>query len=316
MSLTNNIEQNDFLKKYHITNAIEQASDYVNQFREGNLNYIATGWPKFNKHLGLGIEEGWTITLGARPGMGKSAIALQLIQDAFEININKKIVVVFFNWEMTGKQQAMRMFSQVKQHTLSDIKSSDKVKLTDINKGFKELAGKYKSLPFYIIDNPQSPSAIKNYFKKFKELHKDHFILNVFDHTRLVLSDAGANKSEEKKIFEFYATCNIIKKLGATNLILSQLNRKVEDDIDITENKYRSPIGSDLFGADAVEQFSDLVLFPHRPDRYGFKTIGPKNNQINVVNKIFLDIWKYRDGENNKRLVFNNNLKYSKIEEL
>ena len=112
--------------------------------------------------------------------------------------------------------------------------------------------------------------------------------------------------------------CDTLKKdpVFGINIIISQLNREVEKH---TINKeYRAPVATDIFGADAVQQFADAIILLHRPDLYGLEeyNLGVLNGipyKLETKNKIVAEVVKNREGRLG-RLVFEHDLSINKIE--
>ncbi len=196
---------------------------------------------------------------------------------------------------------------------LSGNDDSFKEKIIAIIKN--ELPEEIKNYPIYFSDSLTNIESVHAAIIKMKQAIPGIPIINIFDHSRLILGSDAA-EAEEKKLFRLYSMCNTIKKMDCINIVLSQLNRKVEDYIAQT-GRYRAPNEADLFGADAAGQFADTIAIMHNPSKYG--TIGKEfymdseeRTKIKTANKLWMEIVKNREGTLG-RVVFNVNFAASSI---
>ena len=85
------------------------------------------------------------------------------------------------------------------------------------------------------------------------------------------------------------------KRIPSTFIILSQLNRSIESTERRENSDMHYPIKADIFGADALYQFSDVVMVTHRPEMLGIRSYGP--NRLPTQNLIYWHYLKVRDGD-------------------
>ena len=85
------------------------------------------------------------------------------------------------------------------------------------------------------------------------------------------------------------------KKIKSSYLILSQLNRAIESPERKLNPDLHFPQKSDVFGADALFQYSDLVIIPHRPEMLGITQYGPYGWAVKDL--IYFHYIKVRSGE-------------------
>ena len=303
---------------------LDTSLNIIEKSRNGNIFIgFKTGWEKLDKVLGGGIRVNTNITIAARTSTGKSSFANALLLNI--LNNNKNIVVIYWNWEMTDYQQVLRLISNKSSLEVNSLLSQTDLKLQDSDiENIKNINKDLAQYNVFIEDIPVNVDLLVNKFIDIKNeilldsKLKDFPILNIFDHTRLVLNKN--NKTEEEKIHKLFEKLQELKKLHkTTNIIISQLNREIEK--DITKNKiYRSPNLSDIFGADAVAQYSETVLMLHRPELYDLEHL-PKSIDKDGVryiipskNKLLCLIAKNRDGRLGE-IIFEHQLNLNQITE-
>jgi replicative DNA helicase len=232
------------------------------------LDQITLGWQKSD-----------LIIIGARPSMGKTALALQ-----FAINAAKTTKVLFFSLEMSNDQVAIRLLTNQTGINYRDIKNS--------NCQYEKL-GEISALKFtenlIIDDNPTHTifslkTTIKKYIKQGCELV-------VIDYLQLIKGRDALITNANRYIGEISRNLKqIAKEFDIPIILLSQLSRDVEK----RANPF--PKLSDLRDSGEIEQDADIIIFPTRFEKLGkeFQTDDLGND---LTNKAVLDIAKHRNGE-------------------
>ena len=278
--------------------------------------YFKTDFTQLNNILGAGIEVGTNVILGGRPGSGKSLFGLLLALQAAKQRTKEgkpRFIIVYWNWEMTNEQQMLRTFSHFHGKSTQDIKAQ--YKDDSIKALLQTKAKEIEDYPIYFSSTSTNIESVQQALLKLKQANPTIPIINIFDHSRLIMG-SDSSEAEEKKLFRLYSMCNVIKKMDCINIVLSQLNRKIEDYIAQT-GKYRAPNEADLFGADAAGQFADTIAIMHNPSKYGnigkdFYYDTEERTKIATKNKLWLEIVKNREGTLG-RIVFNVNFATSSI---
>ena len=212
---------------------------------------VPSGMPSLDRMLGH-FHPGNLIVIGGRPGMGKTALALTIVQ-----NIVEKIPCGMFSLEMTAGEIVNRMITaetgiatqNIRNGTLSDYELTR----------FFEAAKRQKDLPFVIDD--EVVSATGAFFKARQMVHAGAKII-IFDYLQLV-DDQTQRRGESREQFISSASRGfkrMAKELNVPVVLLSQLSRKSEGRAD------RRPMLSDLRDSGAIEQDADQVLFVHQAD--------------------------------------------------
>ena len=242
-------------------NLVIQAKNRIEEIgnREGSLSGISTGFEKLDR-LTSGWQPSDLIIVAARPGMGKTALALSMARN---ISVQKKIPVAFFSLEMSSVQLITRLISA------ETGLSSDKLRTgklaphewQQLNMKVSDL----ESAPLYIDDS--AALTIFELRAKARRLASAHDIkLIVIDYLQLMnLGSSNKAGNREQEISTISRNLKALaKELNIPVIALSQLSRAVE-----TRGGTKRPILSDLRESGAIEQDADIVSFLYRPEYYG-----------------------------------------------
>ena len=249
-----------------IDKAVNQSIVMVKQAKQGQRDVLPTSWKKLNRNLLGGIQKGKMYVIAGRPGVGKSSFSNQLIFDLLNTNEDKKIIVLYWTFEMPGYQQVMRSASKDVKKQMAQLLSVDSP-LSDMD--FKTYISKVKNYahyPIYFNNVPRSMEYIINTNEQVFNDNPDHTVVNVYDHSRLI---KGSEDSELKKLNAISKGCMWLQsKLYVVNILLSQLNRNIEQ--EHRAKQQFQPMLSDLFGGDSIGQDAHVVMMLQRPnDLYG-----------------------------------------------
>jgi replicative DNA helicase len=217
---------------------------------------VSTGFKDLDE-LTSGFQPGDLIIVGGRPGMGKTAFALNIAQYSA---VNFRMPVAVFSLEMSKEQLAMRMLC-----------SESMVDASRVRKGFigKEdwprltnAAGRLADAPIFIDDS--SATTVLEIRAKARRLKKEHGGLSmiVVDYLQLMRS-RGKFERREQEISDISRSLKgLAKELKAPVVALSQLNRSVES------RQEKIPSLADLRESGAIEQDADVIIFLYRPELY------------------------------------------------
>jgi replicative DNA helicase len=247
-------------------------------------------WNRLNKNLLGGLQPGKMYVIAGRPGVGKSAFSNQLIFDLLDRNKGKKLLVLYWSFEMPGHQQIMRAGAKGINKQVSELLSVEEKLERAAYDAFKEEVLKYAHYPIYFNNIPRDMEFVKDSNIEITNKRPDHTIINVFDHSRLILSD---KESELQKLNEVSKGCMWLQaKMGTINILLSQLNRNIEQE-HRAKNQYQ-PLLTDLFGGDSIGQDAHVVMMLQRPhDLYGITDTYCGENPMGLL---AVHIEKNRDG--------------------
>lgn len=234
-----------------------------------------------------GFQPGSLIILAARPAMGKTACGLSMARN---IAVDFKKPVAYFSLEMTGVELLMRLVSSE-----AGIKSQKLKKVATMAKSEKdamiETLHRLRDVPLYIDDS--TGIDIFELRAKCRRLKQQHGIRMVFiDYLQLMnaSTDAQHNRNREQEISNISRQLKeMAKELDIPVLAMAQLNRKVD------ERPMGIPQLNDLRESGSIEQDADIVIFIHRPYKYGQEFDDKGNSTYNLAN---LRVEKHRAGEN------------------
>ncbi len=248
---------------------------------KGNMTGIPTGFFKLDK-ITSGLHENELIIIAARPGMGKTAFALNL---ATNMAISGKTVALF-NMEMSAEQLVTRMLSSVGQ-IFGDKLKNGSLKNDDwkrVNEAISRLA----DTKMYIDDT--AGMTINEIRAKCRRLasQKDGLDVIIIDYLQLI---QGSDRYKGNRVQEVTEISRSLKTLAmelkVPVIALSQLSRSVEG----KGRKDNRPILSDLRESGSIEQDADIVAMLHRDDYYDREQLIDEN-----TSRTTLIIAKHRNG--------------------
>lgn len=242
----------------------------------GGVTGVSTGFRELDE-LTHGFQPGQLILIAARPGIGKSTLALDFARGAA---IKSQEPTVFFSLEMSRGEIAMRLMSAETRIFLNKIRSGN----IDA-RGWSEIAkvhAKLNEAPLYIDDSPNLTLVeIRSKCRRLKQQLGLKMI--VIDYLQLLTSGKKV-ESRQQEVSEFSRSLKLLaKELGVPLIALSQLNRGSEN----RENK--KPQLSDLRESGSLEQDADIVILLER-DPYADQASESANDTI-------LNIAKHRNGQ-------------------
>lgn len=223
---------------------------------KGRLPGIETGFKKVDEILG-GLQKTDLIILAARPGVGKTAFALNIASHAAQVG-NK---VMIFSLEMSNTQLGQRMLSMNANVPMENIRNGNISQddwdcISDAQDSFERAA--------LVIDDTSSitPIEMKNKCRRFKA-EKGGLDLVVIDYLQLMSMGSYRTEQREKEIGAMTRAIKIMaKELDCAVVLLSQLSRGPEQRAD------HKPQLSDLRDSGSIEQDADIVIFLRRDDYY------------------------------------------------
>jgi replicative DNA helicase len=300
-----------------IEDAARKELRYMRGRMDNTINSLKTPWKKFDKAGMDGIEWGTIITIAGMSGSGKTALLNALETGLFELNPDEKFAVLSFNFEMIARRLVGRKISNKLKMTTTQLYSADKDEPTknlteDTYKKASEYAHSIKNAPVWYVDIPGTVQEIRNTIEHFAmgmDQNMERGILVTLDHSILVKKFGEQNQMQT--LYELAAMFNELKKnIKASFVIVSQLNRGIEN-VDRIQNKnLHYPQKSDVFGADALYQYSDVFMIIHRPEMLNLRAYGPRD--LDVAGIIYFHFIKTREAEPFIAKM-RNNLKYNEI---
>ena len=259
----------------------------INKFEEIHkdssvLRGLKTGFYQIDKHTN-GLQKTDLIILAARPGVGKTSLAMNIVSNAA---IYSKAKCAVFSLEMGREQLAQRMLCSVANVSMAkalrgELGESDWVKIWKADK-------KLKDAEIYVDDNAMNtPSQVLSKCRKLKR--EKGLDLVVIDYLGLMKSDEKTD-NRQNEVANISRQLKILaKEVEVPVIALCQLNRSVEQRDD---GKPGRPVLSDLRDSGSIEQDADMVWFIHRdmsPQEIKESTDGSYRAEIIIA--------KFRNGQ-------------------
>lgn len=272
------ISQNHLKQNFIPVNTVlHETFERIDQLHrdKGALRGIPTGYVDLDKHLG-GLQKSNLIILAARPSMGKTSLALDIIRN---VSVNSKIPTGIFSLEMSKDELVDRLLASQSDVELWKIRTGNlnEQDFEKINYGM----GTLSEAPIFIDD--AAGSNIMELRTKARRLQTEHNVgLIVVDYLQLMTGRSQENRVQE--VSEISRSLKILaRELNIPVLALSQLSRGVENRPD------KVPQLADLRESGSIEQDADVVMFIYREDMY-------KGKEASRPNVAEIHIKKHRNG--------------------
>ncbi|HPP18501.1 MAG TPA: DnaB-like helicase C-terminal domain-containing protein [Candidatus Dojkabacteria bacterium] len=296
--------------------AFIESLSYLQGRQTGKITSIKTPWQKFNDATTNGIEWHSTTVIGARPATGKTLIKDLIINGAFKLNPLMPFRVLEFQFEMLGKNSAIREYSQNLQVSYKYLCSADGV-LSDADFERCKLYAKNKlQFPIDVVEESCNVMEFKETIEDYMKAHavqvkerntstgKDELVLKykntivTLDHSLLLDNSPYGDDMSMLKALGKTVTA-LKRKYPIAFIILSQLNRNIDAPERNEDGKYGNFIlDSDIFGSDALLQHADTLIGLNRPGKQKLTFYGVERYIINQDPTILaMHFLKCRNGE-------------------
>ena len=242
-----------------IDGPIAEAMELVQRIiRDRNsVQGVPTGFPDLDA-MTFGFQPGQMIVVAARPGMGKTSIALNFIEAALfpkPSESRKPSNVLLFSLEMPARELALRLLCSRARVNMQKLRTAHPDERMQVD--LVQAANEYKGLPLVVDDN--GGQNILEIRAKCRRVHaRTPLDMVVIDYIQLINGlDSGLPR--EQQIAEVSRSIKAMAKEFRVPIIaLAQLNRKSEDEA-------RQPKMSDLRESGSIEQDADIVMLISKP---------------------------------------------------
>lgn len=236
----------------------ESFEELERTFSEGRrITGLATGYTNLDNQL-AGLQPGELIILGARPSMGKSALAFNIAEN---VAVRDKKTVAIFSFEMSNRALLLRMVASEARIDAHKFRTGhmSREDWSKITTGLANIADS----PLWIDDS--SIATVLEIGAKCRRLKRDKGLaLVIVDYLQLVVPSNSesryTNRTEQVGGISRMLK-GLAKELKVPVLVPCQLTRAPERD-------ERKPQLADLRESGSIEQDADVVLFIHRPNFY------------------------------------------------
>ena len=243
--------------------------------RKELITGVPTGYDQFDK-MTAGLQPSDLIIMAGRPSMGKTALAMNMVQNTA---LQHGTPVGVFSLEMSKTQLGLRLLCSLSKVDSNDlrtgfIKDNDWPKLT-------RAAGELSESTIFIDDTPGL--SVLEMRAKARRLKSEYDIgLIVVDYLQLMQGNADSREQEISNISRSLKA--MAKELNIPVIALSQLNRSLES------RPNKRPQLSDLRESGAIEQDADVICFIYRDEVYNKAEDNPKRGIAELI------IGKQRNG--------------------
>ncbi len=223
---------------------------------EGGITGVTTGFAKLDE-MTSGLQNSDLIIVAARPSMGKTTFAMNLVENAL---FGSEKPVLVFSMEMPADAIVMRMISSIGRINQTHVRTGQ---LSE--EEWPKLASaitKLKDKPLFIDDTAAlTPTEVRARARRLVREHGDLGMIMI-DYLQL-MRVAGASEGRTAEISEISRSLkSIAKEFQCPVVALSQLNRSLE------QRPNKRPINSDLRESGAIEQDADVIMFIYRDEVY------------------------------------------------
>lgn len=241
-------------------------------------NKLRTGFKRLDTALG-GLHPGSLNIIAARPGMGKSAFAINI---ASNVAANGT-PVAFFALEMSKTEIANRLLSSCMDKPINRILFSHKMDDRD-NAQLQSALERLSDFPIYVDDTPGiNPITMKSKITGLNSRPESAPGLIIVDYLGLMTMPQRTN-SRNEEVSEITRSLKILaKELNIPIIALSQMSRRAAKDEDHT------PQLSDLRDSGSIEQDADTVMFIDRPSYYSKSEDKPRTDDDIETAYIYLE---------------------------
>jgi len=247
-----------------IKEALAESFDRLDELQKkaGGLRGVPTGFNDLDNTL-AGMQDSNLIILAARPGMGKTALALNIAQF---VAVTAKIPVGFFSLEMSKEELVDRLLvaqADIDSWRLKTgrLTEEDFVKLSDA-------MGELAEAPLFIDDTP-ALSVLEMRTKARRLLAEQGVKLIVVDYLQLARSVRQWDSRVQEVSDISQGLKNLARELKIPVLALSQLSRAVE-----ARGGIKKPQLADLRESGAIEQDADVVMFLYHEDEEDLENVS------------------------------------------
>lgn len=233
-----------------IGEVIKETIDIIDEVRKSKnpISGIPSGFERLDQ-MTAGFQREEFIIIGARPSVGKTALALNV---AAYISFQKKIPAAFFSLEMSGIALVQRLISSEAMVQAQSLRSGF-LSTNDYNKILASM-GKIYEAPFYIVDMPNM--KLLDLRAQARKLRAQQQVEIIFvDYLGLIGHEISSLPRYEQISEISRSLKSLARELKIPIVVLCQLNRDAQ---------FETPTLANLRDSGSIEQDADLVLFLNR----------------------------------------------------
>lgn len=259
----------------HISQALDRAKSDILEGISDEQSGLRCRWDRINKALLGSWRFDNVYMLAGASGSGKSYILNMLHQDfcnpEFNSNFKKPFLILHFGFEMSASDEVLRTLTTLSQKSYAELLSAHK-RLEDYEAVIQQL-DVLKDRQIYYVETSGNLQQIYNTIKAFKERFSNHELVITLDHT--LLTEIRDEKSEIELLANLARLeIDVRKQFKSLNIIVSQLNDKIEDPKRIANKALHFPTKTDIHGSKQMYWACDYVWVAHRPESLNIEKYG------------------------------------------
>ena len=243
-------EKNETTQIYSAQNIMVKEIELIEaRYKSKNqFTGVPTGFAKLDTYTS-GFQDSELIIIGAPPSIGKTALALSMIQN---IACEKRIPCGFFSLEMPYESIGMRLLAQEARVPMNKIRSG-MLKIDDVKK-IQDAAGRWFEAPLYTVDTPNM--KLLDLRAVARRMVKNQGVKIIFiDYIGLISTDDPTAPVFEQVSLISKSLKALARELSIPIVALCQVARDAEG---------QEPNLAQLRGSGSIEQDADVVMFLHR----------------------------------------------------
>lgn len=246
--------------------------------RKESYTGVPTGFPELD-NMTSGFQDSEFIIIGARPSIGKTALALTM---AANMAIKNKIPVGFFTLEMSEMALMNRLIASESRISSEKLRSG-MLKPSDFH-NLTEAAGRIYEAPLYIDDSPNM-KLLDLRAQARRMLSKEGVKIIFVDYIGLIEPESKNNVPRHEQVAEISRSLkSLAREMEVPIVCLSQVGRQTEG---------KAPSLADLRESGSIEQDADVVMFLHR-EKGPVQSEGQSRGTLNIPTELI--IAKQRNG--------------------
>jgi replicative DNA helicase len=281
--ITQSSQATDFKDADTVT---DETMRYIEEMRargDAILVGVDTGYAELNK-MTTGYGKGDLVIIAARPAMGKTSFALNMVQNLIE----KGKGVAFFSLEMPAEQLMLRLLSVQTSIQLQRLRVGDMT--PEEYKRLNDAVDKMRHTKLFVDDHGSiNINQLRSKLRKLKSRHPEIEVA-VIDYLQIMNGTGG--KDRHLEVSEISRGLKMLaRELEIPIIALSQLNRSLESRAD------KRPMLSDIRESGSIEQDADIILFVYRNDVYLYKEEKEREKEAISSGKEFISKYVEKEEE-------------------
>ena len=277
-------QTSEFVPISEALRSAQEQLEYLAQ-NKSTISGLETGFIDLDKATS-GLHDGEMIVIAARPGMGKTAFALNIATHAA---MTTKKAIAIFNLEMSKEQLVNRMLSALGGIEGKKLQNGQMMQ-TDWKK-YNEAMSQLADTNMYIEDNAGITSSDIRAKCRRLASKPEGLGLVIIDYLQLLTLGGKRPDSRQQEVSDISRSIKTMAmELKVPVIALAQLSRNAE------KRENNEPMLADLRESGSIEQDADIVMFINRKDYYKAKEQLGKNDNAETD----IIIAKHRKGGTGK----------------